>query len=294
MDRFAPKQILVPTDFSELSTTALHDAVSWGRRFGSRISIVHADVLSQMAETVGFAPPSSSIRSAEVQIREYLEEHVPPELRGEARIVSDSPVSAVMTAAEDVGADLIVIGTHGRTGWNRVVFGSVAEFILRRSDIPVLALPVGKFKQEHRQHISRILVPFNHTQTAVFAYDHAASLAESFDSQLILLEVRERSSGDVKIPPIESWAGPQSRPRMIVDSLPPSTNPAEEILDYAETRDIDLLVVGAQHKRFTDTTIIGSTSEWIVRHSPTAVLTVVRRPSLIATKVEEEELTTVS
>ncbi|HEY8429656.1 MAG TPA: universal stress protein [Sandaracinaceae bacterium] len=141
--------ILVPTDFSQASQLAVDAAATLGRELGAKITLVHVhdpDALRPPA-TIGWTEERQA--SVEKEIERSIE-HAFGELK-KARLdgveVADtvilhdpSAAHAICAYAEKIGADLIVIATHGRTGLKHLLIGSVAERVVRHSRVPVLTL----------------------------------------------------------------------------------------------------------------------------------------------------------
>ncbi|MBK7398799.1 MAG: universal stress protein [Myxococcales bacterium] len=140
-----PKHILVPVDFLETSTKALDYALDLAAKVGAEVTALHAYVIP----VVGF-PDGALIATAEMASRildasqKALQELIEPrKARGvkiHVLLHQDEPRTAVLKVCKEVGADLIVMGTHGRSGLPRALLGSVAEGVLRRADVPVLIL----------------------------------------------------------------------------------------------------------------------------------------------------------
>jgi nucleotide-binding universal stress UspA family protein len=137
---FAVKTILHPTDFSERSDVAFRFACALARDYGARLVVLHVVELPPVAFGEGVMIPSPAIEREPLreQLRQRLSES--PEVRGEARLAEGDPAPAILRAAKDVSADLIVLGTHGRTGLGRLLMGSVAEQVVRKADCPVLTV----------------------------------------------------------------------------------------------------------------------------------------------------------
>jgi nucleotide-binding universal stress UspA family protein len=143
-----PKTILVPTDFGEPSEAALDTAIDYAKAFGSEIVLMHAFEIP----VVGF-PDGAMMATAELttrilegaqagldrQIQERAGCGVP--MRGV--IKQGDPYRMVNEAAEEVGAGLIALGTHGRKGLSRALLGSVAEKVVRTAHVPVLTVHPG-------------------------------------------------------------------------------------------------------------------------------------------------------
>ncbi len=140
-----PKTILVPTDFSETSDRALDYAIDLASRIGASVVVMHAYELP----IVGF-PDGAYIASAEAATsiataaQKGLDMTVASRMeRGvdlKKVLKQDAPWEAVNVVAKEVGADLVVCGTHGRKGLAHALLGSIAEKIIRTSDIPVLTI----------------------------------------------------------------------------------------------------------------------------------------------------------
>lgn len=143
----APKRIVVGTDFTPPSEAALEYAINLARALGASVHVVNAFELPLMGVpdgTLGISPDfvakilEDAERSLEVVARAHRREDTGVALSTSVE-QADARVG-VITAAERLNADLIVIGTHGRRGLSRALIGSVAEAIVRRSTIPVLTI----------------------------------------------------------------------------------------------------------------------------------------------------------
>lgn len=142
------RTILHPTDFSPPSLHALHLACSLARDQQARLIVLH--VLPQpviVHSGVAMAPPPPPRTEMRDSVRRELEQlEVPiPGLAVERRLEEGDPSTGILQVAEDLKCDLIVLGTHGRTGLGRLLMGSVAEKVIRGSKCPVLSVktPLG-------------------------------------------------------------------------------------------------------------------------------------------------------
>lgn len=132
------KKIVFPTDFSKTSKTALEFAESLARGEGGKLYIVHVE---EPPAAYGGGDLFLAIPSATLEdVKRILLTFVPsdPSVSYEHHLVHGAPAEAITTFADSVNADLIVLGTHGRTGLNRMLMGSVAEAIVRHANCPVL------------------------------------------------------------------------------------------------------------------------------------------------------------
>jgi nucleotide-binding universal stress UspA family protein len=139
------KRVLVAIDFTETSDTAFDFAVQLAEKFGASVTAVHAFEIP----VIGF-PDGALVATADIAsriqeaARQGLDAAVKTRAGGAVKIDSilreGSPHEEVRAVAEQVHADLIVIGTHGRRGLARALLGSVAENIIRTVKIPVLTI----------------------------------------------------------------------------------------------------------------------------------------------------------
>ena len=141
----AIRRILVAVDFSEHAGRALDHALALRRALGAEVHALH--VCPLLAYALGDAHPDAPDFEARVHARVDAELGRLRE-RAEAggfvlrtHRVDGSPGTHMAAFADELGADLIVVGTHGRTGLDRMLLGSVAERVLRLAHVPVLAVP---------------------------------------------------------------------------------------------------------------------------------------------------------
>ncbi|MFA5074448.1 MAG: universal stress protein [Nitrospirota bacterium] len=145
------KTILFPTDFSNGARAAMDHAVSLAQNYHAKLILLH--VIQDIAVSEWYIPPSLSVSA----ITEDLEKNAQQEMEKwaadlsvniknmEKIVVRGVPFVEIIKTARDKNADLIVIGTHGRTGIDHMLFGSTAEKVVRKSPCPVLTVRiVGK------------------------------------------------------------------------------------------------------------------------------------------------------
>jgi nucleotide-binding universal stress UspA family protein len=137
------RTILHPTDFSERSRHALQVAAALARDHGARLLLLHIAELPAAAYGEAVVMLDRAAYASEVQVQlDRLPVPLPPE-RVERRLaLAPSPAPEIVCVAEETPCDLIVMGTHGRTGLRRALLGSVAEQVMRRAPCPVLTVKV--------------------------------------------------------------------------------------------------------------------------------------------------------
>ncbi len=134
------KTILHPTDFSACSDFAFRVACSLARDYGARVVVLHVAPPPVIGYGEGVIPPAPA--EFEEALRTQLEQVQPrdPRIPVTHLFVEGNAAHEILEAARDETADVIVLGTHGRTGLGRVVLGSVAEHVMRKAPCPVLTI----------------------------------------------------------------------------------------------------------------------------------------------------------
>ncbi len=144
------QKILVPVDFNPLATAALEYAAEIASRSGATLLVMYADTFEPPADltlaeaaaltaSLMTAIEESRANTAE-ELAEYVNEHVDETLAMETEVREALPVPAILAAIAEHAPDLVVMGSHGRGGLWRLLFGSVTEAVLRGTSVPVLAV----------------------------------------------------------------------------------------------------------------------------------------------------------
>jgi universal stress protein A len=144
------KRILCPTDFSEPALTALHRAEELARHFGAELLVAHvippmpgphAFPDPQMVSTFNVSLYQQELAIyAEKMLKDLVSHQVSPEVRSRDLVTTGEAAPEILRIAQAEHVDLIVIASHGLTGWRRLVFGSVAEKVVRQAPCPVLTI----------------------------------------------------------------------------------------------------------------------------------------------------------
>lgn len=140
------EKILFPTDFSDNSNYALDYALTIANKFGARLYILH--VIHELIDTTGFYIPNISldqlqgdlIKGAGEMMGKLVKEKMGDFKDYETANIIGLPHIEILNMAKDKGVDMIVMGTHGRTGIDRVLFGSTAEKVVKKASCPVLTV----------------------------------------------------------------------------------------------------------------------------------------------------------
>lgn len=277
-----PNRVLAPVDFSEPSAAALRFASRLVEGARGSLLVLHAHSWEAPAYFTESRLASLdeqfklSMREADHALEQFISRECPG-CQADRRIVDARPVDGILQTAKEYAADLIVAGTHGRSGIRRFLLGSVAERILREASIPIVTVRPSLKKPPGQEPVKKILCPVNESASARQALETAASLAVSLGAELNVLHVAEPLAQGAK-PDICNWLPESERRACKVQELAAAGDPAEQILRLAEESSADLLVIGARHRAFADATVIGTTTIRVVRHSPVPVLTVISNP----------------
>lgn len=145
---FPVKRILCPVDFSKPSLTALKASCELAGQFSAELILIHVVQPAQPVAAPGI-PAGYMIEgyyeeralAAHQSFEEIRAEKVPDGVPVRTKVVQGQPADEIVREAESEKADIIVIATHGWTGWRRFIFGSVAEKVVRLSSCPVLTIP---------------------------------------------------------------------------------------------------------------------------------------------------------
>ena len=281
--------IVVATDFSEQAERALGVAKKLAERFGSRVTLFHGySILPPSAVYPDALWPAAHIdlqlredarRSLEVLRREWL-----PSIEQVEVVAVPHPNAAIAISdyASEHGADLVVAGTHGRTGLAHVLLGSVAEALVRHAPCPVLV--VRGNMERFPQHV---LACTDFSAEAESALAAAGHIARAFEAKVTLLHVY----GD---PP--ELPGLPERPYRTVEGIDEdmkkaladlerkhfggtvetallvAPNHAEGIATYAERHGIDLIALATHGRTGIRRLLLGSVAEKVVRHAPCSVI----------------------
>jgi nucleotide-binding universal stress UspA family protein len=283
--------ILLPTDFSETADHAEAEATAIARRHRSRLELFHVvepygeppqhmmavvrdylEKLEREAEET-LASKAEAIRAAGIDVSYSKSHHVPP-------------FEAIADKVTRTEPDLVVIGTHGRRGFQHLVLGSVAEKLLRSVPATVLTVSVNTPPIGNDREFARILVPVDFSEPSSHALEAAFSLLAD-DGVLYLMHVVHTPAHPSFYP--NPFAPSQADAQLTSDIRMHLTNwiggrraeplirigdPARQILEAREETETELIVMGTRGLTGLTHLLIGSVTDKVVRRSQVAVLTV--------------------
>lgn len=289
--RVTLKNILYLTDFSEPSEAALPFVTTIAREYQSKVYALHILMTVPMPDatpesTAAMIEAQEERAQAEMQRLESQLAGLPHETYVERGLGVWPPVK---DAIKEYGIDLIVLGTHGRTGFQKLLLGSAAEEIFRRSDVPVLTIGPWARKGLHQgAKFHHVLLATDFTQESLAATPYAVSMAQENQARLILLHVmREPNKASAEEGAGDSVANVIGRLRELVpadaelwchpEPVVRYGNPAEQILETAKEHGADLIILGVRNTTGYlrgATHLEKTTAHKLVAHAMCPVLTV--------------------
>jgi nucleotide-binding universal stress UspA family protein len=289
-------RILCPTDFSATSARAFEHAVALAAWYEAALTILHvtSDTIVPFSEVAYIGNPMLMDPGVLDQTLSDLSALAAPArrigLRADTEVREGGPAAEILDAARELPADLVVMGTHGRTGFERFVLGSVTETVLRRVPCPVLTVPIHAPAHPGPMFFKRILCATDFSPASEAAVRYAASLAVEADGSLLLVHVLDRDEARPRPGPgangheanfecaararLRAALPAESRQWCSVEENVAAGKPGAEILRFARDRDAGLIVMGVHGRGILDLMAFGSVTHEVVRDAACPVLTV--------------------
>ncbi|MBH0202076.1 MAG: universal stress protein [Nitrospira sp.] len=215
----------------------------------------------------------------------------------QSRIAIGIPSEEVLAVARAEDADLVVVGTRGKTGLEHVLLGSTAERIIRMAPCPVLTVPAAKQHagENRKASVTNMLVPVDFSDCSLDALEYGALIAQRSNASVKLFHVLEpvsygldftlphtsqrESSKAVITKRLSDLVSMLTALGLASDFLMSGGLPADSILDTARAQSVDVIVMGTHGRRGLSHALFGSVAESVLRRSSCPVLTV-RSPKL--------------
>ena len=288
-----PKDILVPTDFSETASHALRYASGLAQTLGARLTVVYSDRFMPPIDytaTVGAWDESSFAQMkarAEEQLQRDAETNIDPSVPYDTVVRVAAPLDGITDQARESGAGLIVMGTHGRSGLRRVIIGSVTEAVMRRAEVPVIAVPL---RSATTPLITTIVCPVIYNAQCLDALTFATAIA-SVDARFIL--IRSTPADDViqaadDLAELRAWV-PKAIANRCELKMFGNEHVADKIEAFAKSVYADLIVAGEPDDRTAADALHGTFAERLVQHSDCPVLTVNAAAAFVASRAAQHE-----
>jgi len=298
------RRILCPVDFSACSRAAVDYAMAIAHWYGASVTALHVFPLPPVAAAptgpIIMDPILLTVAEREhllADARRLLEVERAPGTQTDAVIRQGAVPAEILAQADSMQADLLVMGTHGRSGVDRWLLGSVTEKVLRRSRCPVLTVPPGLPDAVPAAPVlfKHIVCPVDFSDSSMRALEYAKSLAREADAELTVTHAVtpefeipfDYPVGETSFTLAEAQKLYEGHAKRRLDALtredteactvrPLLTRgkPWKEILRVAARVQADLIVMGVQGRGAADLMFFGSTTQHVVRQATCPVLTI--------------------
>jgi nucleotide-binding universal stress UspA family protein len=294
------KLILCPIDFSEFSVSAYRHALSLAAHYRATLVAQHIVELSRYpyaeygASWGDYAEFSRALREGgKEQLQEFVKNHTLDDIQPELVVHQGVAPDCILSFAQARNADVIVMGTHGRRGYDRLVLGSVTNRVMRRATCPVLAIckpphesgaaDVAADKgRGHVHHLTRILFCTDFSENSERALTYAISATEEYDAELTLLHVLEELPSPAKTEEaiatateqLDKLIPPGARKTLKIKTAVRIGKPYQQIVQLALEAHIDLVAMGVRGRGALDLAVFGSTTYRVLQLGPCPVLAV--------------------
>jgi nucleotide-binding universal stress UspA family protein len=280
MKAFDIKKILIPIDFSETSMLAIEHAGFTAQLFKAELVLLHVvekhwEQFSIVAPELIVSPPSDLMNAIEKKLGE-----VATTIRSKYGVKSTTVLTTgnifneILSISKEQSVDLVVMGTHGISGFVEFFIGSNTFKMVTQSDCPIISVQV----HSNRLGFKEILLPIDDSAHSRQKVNHAIVLAKHFASKIHILgladsdDETERKKFEIKLDQIEEYIKKCDLPysRKTVDGK----NQAKTSYDYAKSINADLIVIMTDQDENITGRLMGTYAQQIINHSKIPVLTI--------------------
>jgi len=288
------EQIVCPTDFSEFSERAYRYAWSLAQHYNAKLYLYH--VVQPLTSAYPYYAFPESVNElhwhlrahAEQQLKEFLLKYPHNGIQPECTVEQGIATESILGFARNRAVDLIVMGTHGRQGVDRMTMGSVTEKGLRKAHCPVLAVrkPSHDFVSpgdlQNPVNLRKILFCTDFSRYSERALQHALSLAMEYNAELTLLHVLEdfptskelQSVIEEELHRLDKSVPHETRDWFAIKSIVLVGKPYQEIIQLGLESQADLVVMGVRGRSALDIGLFGSTTHRVIQLGSCPVLAV--------------------
>jgi len=288
------KSILCPIDFSDFSAAAYQHALSLAEYYKARIVALHvvelwkypfADYAGQEADYGKFSEMMSE--GGEMQLHRFTQQYSVGRIQPELVVDQGNAPRCILSFAQKENIEGIVMGTHGRSGFDRLVLGSSTDRVIRKAACPVLVVSNAAQKAldvepDRRHRLGRILYCTDFSHNSEQARGYAISLAAEYGAELALFHVAEIPSDVSKAEAIvaartqelDKLFSETERKNLTVRSAVRLGKPYEEIVRYANEAQANLIIMTARGGDAVDRAVFGSTTYRVIQLGPCPVLAI--------------------
>lgn len=282
-------KILCPVDFSEYSRLALRYAVALAKDNDAKLLIYHSvpDLTPAMSYLEGnylMTVHDAMTTNANTRLDEYVSKSIPPDVSVIKMVGEGNPAESIVELCKQQEIDLVIMGTHGLTGYERFLMGSVTNRVLHKCSVPVLVVSKTSRHFLHEEEtdaiqIRRILCPVDFDMNNTWIAGVAMSFAKKYGSQIIFLHsIFKAEEGEWEsleksaLKKMESISLPAREENCDIRLEVRAGEPGEVILRTANSEGIDLIVMGHHTRKPLEEVFLGSIAKRVVTNSNCPVL----------------------
>jgi nucleotide-binding universal stress UspA family protein len=288
------ERILCPMDFSEFSAKSYEYAHSLAQHYGAKLFLEH--VVQPLTMAYPYYPFPDSFNQVYGNLKEDAEKHMTEVVKAhrwngihpDLAVQEGFPTDTILAFAEANNVSLIVMGTHGRRGVDRLTMGSVTERVLRKARCPVLVVrkPAHDFvkpaDQKEQVQLKKILFCTDFSEHSDRALQYALSLAMEYNAELKMLHVIEHIPATLDIQSetsrlcrqLERLIPEDAKNWCKVKSEVRVGKPFHEVVQVATEEQSDLVIMGVRGRNAVDLALFGSTTHRVIQLGPCPVLAV--------------------
>ncbi len=284
--------MLVPTDGSAGAEATIDHAIEFARTYGAAVHTLYVvDTGAEPADIDGadreelYAPSERRGREATIRITDRAAD---ADLTAAREVREGVPHQEILAYTDEHDVDLIVMGTHGRTGADRARLGSTTERVLMLADVPVLSVRLGDDRETAAGPYEQVVIPTDGSDAAERAAETALDVAERYDADVHVVYAVDPTPYDLEDSPRSIVGLLKEGGREATETVATMTRdrdlsvttdvrrgePAAELLAAVSTVDADLIAMGTRGRTVGTGRLLGSTTARVVRRSPIPVLTV--------------------
>lgn len=302
------RRILCPTDFSDFSRRAFQHAIRLARWKRCELVALHVNEPAHpppwaRGSSRGALSDADARRHVSEKLQAFVEQARPAGVKVRPVVGEGRDVDEILKQVRAQAVDLLVMGTHGRGGFERLLLGSVAEKVLRKADCPVIVVPSPHAGAGDEESTTRkagapyrhILCPVDFSETSIAALRHAVDLAKEASragrARLTILHVLEfmeeprefrhfsvpefhRQLAEDAIHRLLAMFPMTTRTRLGIDGVVLTGKAHAGIVTLAEDLLSDLIVMGVRGHAAADRALFGSTAQHVTRGADCPVLTI--------------------
>ncbi|MEX0778100.1 MAG: universal stress protein [Balneolales bacterium] len=278
--------ILVTTDFSELGNKAFEAAAVMVSTLGGKATPFHVFITDEEAYRPKLRQLVDNKKQFQAKLDSTARQYINDDHLAPGKIVNGDPVPMILKAAQDY--DIIVMSSHGRTGFNRLYLGSVAEKVLRFAKVPVVIIE----EKSHFQALNKILVTTDFSVESEAAFSWAGELARGSGAEMDVVHVVSIESSSIlnfenpeqinrvtdettdKLQNLINKHYPDIKDRVHPKIIVSKQSAHKKLAELAESSDYNLIVMATVGHTGLNYLVLGSTAASLVRRVETAVLVV--------------------